>query len=363
MNIEYLDVDGNPIYKLTQWDVNRKLKITGLTLTVAPMIHFYNDDTSRALVVPATITEGNIYVDVPNKLLQYDKPMKVAIFEQDSANAEGRTLHITTLQVEPKKKPEDYNYVENIEYANWVEKANQADIKLQDMQDIIDDVQAKLDNGDFNGPIGPTGAEGPQGPAGPAGPAGADGNVSFGELTPAQKAELKGEQGEPGIQGPEGPTGPEGKTPTIGDNGNWFIGDVDTTKPSRGIQGLPGIQGEQGEQGYTPTIGTNGNWFINNVDTQKPSRGIQGEQGQAGTNGTNGNDGFTPIVNATKVGKTTTITITNKTGETSTEIKDGLDGTNGTTPVKGVDYWTDSDKQSIVTDVLNSLQNAEGGNF
>ncbi|HGS9097031.1 TPA: hypothetical protein ACMU2U_002832 [Clostridioides difficile] len=29
----------------------------------------------------------------------------------------------------------------------------------------------------------------------------------------------------------------------------------------------------KGEQGYTPTIGENGNWWINNIDTQKPARG------------------------------------------------------------------------------------------
>ncbi|MEX2880370.1 hypothetical protein AB4E09_19120, partial [Clostridioides difficile] len=29
----------------------------------------------------------------------------------------------------------------------------------------------------------------------------------------------------------------------------------------------------KGEQGYTPTIGENGNWWINNIDTKKPARG------------------------------------------------------------------------------------------
>lgn len=47
--------------------------------------------------------------------------------------------------------------------------------------------------------------------------------------------------------------------PTIGPNGNWFIGGVDTGKPS---------------QGETPEIGASGNWFIGGTDTGLPSRGV-----------------------------------------------------------------------------------------
>lgn len=43
-----------------------------------------------------------------------------------------------------------------------------------------------------------------------------------------------------GEQGPQGPAGEDGITPTIGDNGNWFLGDTDTGKPSRGEQGPQG---------------------------------------------------------------------------------------------------------------------------
>ena len=47
--------------------------------------------------------------------------------------------------------------------------------------------------------------------------------------------------------------------------------------------------GIDGVDGITPTIGDNGNWYLGNEDTGKPSRGIQGEQGIPG------NDGHTPI--------------------------------------------------------------------
>lgn len=43
-----------------------------------------------------------------------------------------------------------------------------------------------------------------------------------------------GVQGEKGETGEQGEKGADGTTPHIGDNGNWFIGDQDTGKPSRG---------------------------------------------------------------------------------------------------------------------------------
>ena len=51
------------------------------------------------------------------------------------------------------------------------------------------------------------------------------------------------------------PIGLDGITPTIGENGNWFLGDVDTNKPSRGEKGETGARGEKGDTGAT---GANG---------------------------------------------------------------------------------------------------------
>ena len=58
---------------------------------------------------------------------------------------------------------------------------------------------------------GDTGATGPAGPQGPAGVPGKD-----------------GVKGDSGPAGPQGLKGTDGITPTIGDNGNWYLGDTDT---------------------------------------------------------------------------------------------------------------------------------------
>ena len=39
------------------------------------------------------------------------------------------------------------------------------------------------------------------------------------------------------------PEGQDGLTPTIGANGNWFLGDTDTGKPSRGAAGSTPVKG------------------------------------------------------------------------------------------------------------------------
>ena len=49
--------------------------------------------------------------------------------------------------------------------------------------------------------------------------------------------------------------GADGITPTIGDNGNWYLGNTDTNKPSRGEKGDTGARGEKGADGATGADG------------------------------------------------------------------------------------------------------------
>ena len=81
-------------------------------------------------------------------------------------------------------------------------------------------------------------------------------------------------------------------------------------KGDKGDTGETGPQGEQGPQGL---------------------QGPKGEQGEQGIQGPIG--------------------------------PQGPKGTDGKTPVKGVDYFTEADKQELVQDVLNALPNAEEVSF
>ena len=105
-----------------------------------------------------------------------------------------------------------------------------------------------------------------------------------------------------------GADGKDGITPTIGKNGNWYLGSTDTGKPSRGADGTPGATGApgkdgapgaDGKDGITPTIGKNGNWSLGSTDTGKPSRGAGGTPGASGKDGSpgaDGKDGITPAI-------------------------------------------------------------------
>ena len=107
-----------------------------------------------------------------------------------------------------------------------------------------------------------------------------------------------------------------------------------------------------GADGVTPTIGENGNWYLGETDTGKPSRGDKGEQGPKGEKGDSGADGHSPVVTATKSGSVTSIEVD---GTAIATINDGTNGKNGTTPVRGTDYWTEADKAEIVQSVIEEL--------
>ena len=72
-----------------------------------------------------------------------------------------------------------------------------------------------------------------------------------------------------GKNGEKGEKGDDGLTPTIGMNGNWWIGDTDTGVKAAGIDGL------------IPTIGENGNWYIGTTDTGVSAEGVDGENGKS----------------------------------------------------------------------------------
>lgn len=98
---------------------------------------------------------------------------------------------------------------------NWIDKATGtlADVERAGnaAQAVADEVQRRLDNGDFVGPQGPQGAKGETGPIGPQGP--------------------KGEKGDKGDRGEKGDTGPQGETGAKGDKGD---------KGDTGAKGEPG---------------------------------------------------------------------------------------------------------------------------
>ena len=144
----------------------------------------------------------------------------------------------------------------------------------------------------------------------------------------------QGPQGEPGPQGPIGPTGPQGPKGDKGDTGE--------TGP-QGPEGPIGPQGEQGPKGETGAQGPRG------------EPGPQGEPGEAATI-----SNVTASVDDTSGDPKVVVTMGGTVQERSFAFAfSGIKGESGKTPVKGVDYWTSEDQQSIVDQVLQDLPNGD----
>mgnify|MGYP002770813426 FL=1 len=127
----------------------------------------------------------------------------------------------------------------------WIDKATGTldDVKRAGnaAQAVADEVQRRLDDGDFIGPQGPKGDTGEPGPIGPQGP--------------------KGEKGEKGDKGEQGNTGPQGET---GAKGDAFTYDdftpeqLESLRGPKGDTGATGAQGEKGDKGDKGDTGAKG---------------------------------------------------------------------------------------------------------
>lgn len=91
-------------------------------------------------------------------------------------------------------------------------------------------------------------------------------------------------------------------------------------------EGGGGATGPAGKDGLTPTIGANGNWYLGDTDTQKPSRGEKGADGAAGKDGI---DGYSPEANVVPINGGAKIIIKDKNGTTSANVMNGAQGPKG----------------------------------
>lgn len=231
------------------------------------------------------------------------------------------------------------------------------------------------------GPKGDTGATGPEGPQGIQGETGAQGiqgepgakgdkgdkgdpgtsvthewngtTLTVTSESGTSSADLKGDKGDKGDTGATGPEGPQGPQGEKGETG------------AQGIQGIPGEKGDKGDTGAKGDKGDKG-------DTG--ATGATGPAGADGKDGSNGKDGTSITVKSVSEstadggsnvvtfsdGKTLTVKNGSKgskgdKGDTGATGATGGKGADGKTPVKGVDYWTTADQESIVQQVIAAL--------
>ena len=153
---------------------------------------------------------------------------------------------------------------------------------------------------------------GPQGPPGPQGEKGDP--FTYEDFTPEQLAALVGPPGPKGDKGDKGDPGADGL-----DGQSAGFGAPKATATKLGSDEQPTVQ--------VQASGSNTNKvFTFNFGIPQGPQGIQGLQGIQGIQGEPGPQG-----------------------------SQGPQGEPGHTPVKGIDYWTEQDRQEIIQAVLDAL--------
>lgn len=174
----------------------------------------------------------------------------------------------------------------------------------------------------------------------------------------------------------------KGISPYIGENGNWFEYDdelgkiVDTRIKARGDNGKSAYEVAV-EEGFDGSVKS---WLVSLKGADGISPTVETEQTETGAtiyitdrlgvksaivkngkdftydmftpeqlNSLKGQDGYSPTVEVKQISNGARITITDKEQTTTTDIR------NGKTPVKGIDYFTDSDIESIVNQTKSEI--------
>ena len=93
---------------LRQWDLNRVLTIQGLSLAMAPEIHFAHDSDKLAVVRQSTMDEsGVVSVTVPNALLE--KPLRLNVYICSREGDVFKTLFHMVIPVDKRAMPSDWD--------------------------------------------------------------------------------------------------------------------------------------------------------------------------------------------------------------------------------------------------------------
>lgn len=105
------DSFGTQITYLVQWDVDQTVSFEGVNISTntAPIVHFCNKNSDKALGVQSTLDDGVINVKIPNILLKEAETIVVYFYSNN------RSVEITKIPVRPKPQPNDYFYSDNVE--------------------------------------------------------------------------------------------------------------------------------------------------------------------------------------------------------------------------------------------------------
>ena len=100
-----------------QWDQNHTLTLTGDNIDDISAIHFCNKKCDNARVVNVTRGSGEISAPIPNELLEM--PYDVIAYVHSIDDNQAKTIEIINIPVVKRVKPDDYEFVENVDIVNF----------------------------------------------------------------------------------------------------------------------------------------------------------------------------------------------------------------------------------------------------
>lgn len=192
---------SNGLNHVWQWDKD-------ITVTVpegVDSVHFRWGN--RAVEIPIE----NQTVTIPPELMQKTRKIRMWTYTPE------HTMDMADIPVEPKNKPADYVYTPT-EIKTW----EQLDERIKALEDGGGIAGVSSVNG-HTGAVTITAA--------------GLGALTEDDLQSATDKALAQAKASGVFDGPPGAPGTNGTTPHIGDNGNWYLGETDTGKPSRGQAG------------------------------------------------------------------------------------------------------------------------------
>ena len=226
----------------------------------------------------------------------------------------------------------------------WIDKATGtlADVERAGdaAQAVADEVQRRLDNGDFVGPQGPQGDRGETGPIGPQGPKGDKGEPG--------RDGAKGDKGDPGAPGARGEKGEKGD-PGKDAPREAVLYTAQTLDDAQKAQARENI-GAADEARQNILVGTEtGNPIAVDDAFAAPLRGLT-VYGKSTQDGTPTPDAPVPIVSAGD-GGSVTVTLSDGNGKTQTLTLPTPNGLPGIPVTSGGNYTDPSGQQWVCDEI------------
>ena len=313
--------------ELWQWDTGRKISVDA----DCSQVHFSNKVFGRSIDVD--VVDG--VADIPDILLQTDKDLNVWAFVGTAEN--GYTKISKTFKVNRRNKPADYVFTppeqttlgELVERLQKIEEEQNPDAIKNAVEDYLEQNQVKVPVQSVNGYTGKVELTAED-----------VGAISQDDLQEATNEALAQAKASGEFNGKDGQDGQDGYTPQKGVD--YFDGQPGKDGAD-GEPGQPGKDGNPGKDGVSATHKWSGTTLTITSASGTSSADLKGDKGDKGDTGSQGAPG--------------------EKGEKGEPGEKGDKGDPGYTPVKGIDYYTETDKNEMVSAVLAALPNGDGVSY